>query len=176
MWGSDLATSVGVQHRVASSSGRFFVFWLATVVCVGLFFIPAFVIRPFSYQSPKSLMLAMEIRQYAPVWTVVLLVAALLLSITMWRAAGIGKKTLLVLGLALASFATVMSRLDYFEWMFHPLPAPGFESAESTKLDPKQMVMAVKFGSDARAYPIRAMAYHHVVNDVVSGVPIVVTY
>jgi hypothetical protein len=38
------------------------------------------------------------------------------------------------------------------------------------------MVMAVKFGADTRAYPIVEMAYHHVLNDTVGGVPIVVTY
>jgi len=69
-----------------------------------------------------------------------------------------------------------MSRVEYFEWMFHPVPAPGFTSAEQAKLDPAQMVMAVRFGTEARAYPIRAMAYHYIVNDVVAGVPIAVTY
>ena len=38
------------------------------------------------------------------------------------------------------------------------------------------MIMAVRFGSDARAYPISEMAYHHVFNDLVAGVRIVVTY
>jgi len=38
------------------------------------------------------------------------------------------------------------------------------------------MILAVRFGSDARAYPIREMAYHHVLNDVVAGVPVAVTY
>ena len=69
-----------------------------------------------------------------------------------------------------------MSRVDYFEWMFHPVPVPGFEVGDQSKLDSSEMVMSVRFGSDARAYPIRAMAYHHVVNDVVGGVPVAVTY
>jgi hypothetical protein len=149
---------------------------LLIVACVGLFFIPAFVIRPFSYQSPKALMLAMEIRQYAPVLTVAFLLASVWLGVTVWRPAGKVTRVLLVVGLVLASFSTAMSRIDYFEWMFHPLPSPGFDPAASVKLDPKQMVMAVRFGNDARAYPIRAMAYHHLVNDVVSGMPVVVTY
>jgi hypothetical protein len=38
------------------------------------------------------------------------------------------------------------------------------------------MVIAVRFGSDARAYPINMMGYHHIVNDVVGGIPVVVTY
>jgi hypothetical protein len=38
------------------------------------------------------------------------------------------------------------------------------------------MILAVAIGPDARAYPIREMAYHHLVNDEVAGVPIVPTY
>ncbi len=144
--------------------------------CTALFLIPAIVIRPFSYQAPNALMWAMKLRTHAPGWTLILYAASLLLCVSLWRPANWGVRALLVLGLVLALFSTVMSRIDYFEWMFHPLPSPGFDSAASVKLDPQQMVMAVRFDNDARAYPIRAMAYHHVVNDVVSGVPIVVTY
>jgi hypothetical protein len=38
------------------------------------------------------------------------------------------------------------------------------------------MILAVQYGTDARAYPIREMAYHHILNDVMQGVPIAVTY
>jgi hypothetical protein len=38
------------------------------------------------------------------------------------------------------------------------------------------MVLALIFNDDARAYPVREMAYHHIVNDVVGGVPVAVTY
>jgi len=36
--------------------------------------------------------------------------------------------------------------------------------------------MTLRYGSDARAYPISQMAYHHILNDVIGGVPIAVTY
>ena len=39
-----------------------------------------------------------------------------------------------------------------------------------------EMVMAVESNGEAVAYPIRQMAYHHVVQDVVGAVPIVATY
>jgi hypothetical protein len=38
------------------------------------------------------------------------------------------------------------------------------------------MILAVRIGAEARAYPIREMAYHHVLNDLVGGVPIAATY
>ena len=76
----------------------------------------------------------------------------------------------------LVAFSAVMSRLNYFEWMFHPVDSARFESASASKLDKSEMILAVRYGSDARAYPIREMAYHHVLNDVVGGVPVAVTY
>jgi hypothetical protein len=90
--------------------------------------------------------------------------------IARWAKIPVALATLLVCGSA------VMARIDYFEWMFHPVPSIGFESATTTKLNPSQMVLAVHVSADSRAYPIRAMAYHHIVNDVIGGVPIAVTY
>jgi hypothetical protein len=60
--------------------------------------------------------------------------------------------------------------------MFHPMGRPNFVAATDTKLDGAEMVMAVHIAGEARAYPIRIVSYHHIVNDVVGGVPIVATY
>jgi hypothetical protein len=38
------------------------------------------------------------------------------------------------------------------------------------------MVIAVAVNGVNRAYPIREMAYHHVVNDTVGGEPVAATY
>jgi hypothetical protein len=76
----------------------------------------------------------------------------------------------------LVAFSATMTRLNYFEWMFHPVRQPGFESITKTKLESGEMVLALDFNQDGRAYPIREMAYHHIVNDVVGGVPVAVTY
>jgi hypothetical protein len=141
-----------------------------------LFLIPALIIQPFKHQSTNGLTLAMASRQAAPLWTLLATGAALVVTALLWKRVSVWKRVALVLGLCLASAATVMARVDYFEWMFHPVAAPGFESAGRTQLDSSEMVLAVRFGNDARAYPIRAMAYHHVVNDVVGGVPVAVTY
>jgi len=78
--------------------------------------------------------------------------------------------------MVVVAFAAVMSRLNYFEWMFHPVNSPQFESASASKLDKGEMILAIRYGSEDRAYPIREMAYHHVLNDVVAGVPVAVTY
>jgi hypothetical protein len=169
--------TTAVQIRMKSSNlVPGLLFGLLIAISVGLFFVPAFIIRPFRPQSPAGLTLAMGVRQQAPLWSLVAAGAALLLVFFLWGRVSTRKRILLMLGLCLASAAAVMARVDYFEWMFHPVAAPGFESAENIKLDPAQMVMAVRFGGDSRAYPIRAMAYHHVVNDTVGSVPVAVTY
>jgi len=38
------------------------------------------------------------------------------------------------------------------------------------------MVMTVELNGESAAYPIRQMAYHHIVQDTVGGTPIVSTY
>jgi hypothetical protein len=154
--------------------------WLAFSLCSGaaiaLFFIPAFIIRPFHHQSPRALLLAMQLRQHAPLGTLVAAVACLVLALALWGTASRWRKSALVLTLLVVTFSAVMSRLNYFEWMFHPIDGPQFLAQADSKLDTKEMIMAVLLGGDSRAYPISQMAYHHVLNDVVSGVPIAVTY
>ena len=43
-------------------------------------------------------------------------------------------------------------------------------------LDPAEPVVVLEINGDARAYPIRAMVWHEIVNDTVGGVPVSVTY
>lgn len=151
-------------------------YWTAVLGAISLFFIPAYIIRPFKYQSPRALQVAMELKGYAPLTTLILALAAVILVPALWKKSGRVRRGVMVAGLVLACGAAVMSRLNYFEWMFHPIVAPGFVRASDAKLEETEMVMAVHFGNDARAYPILQMAYHHVFNDEVGGIPVVVTY
>ena len=118
----------------------------------------------------------MAIRQWAPIATILTGLLCLTLVVMLWRTVGIWRRILLVLAMLPVCFSAVMARINYFEWMFHPVDDVRFESAAQRKLDASEMVMAVAFSGDARAYPISEMAYHHIVNDVVGGVPIVATY
>jgi hypothetical protein len=154
--------------------------WLAFSVLAGstlaLFLIPAIIIQPFRFQSARALALAVAVRQQAPYWTVLTAAGALLAALLLWRRIPRWNKAVIVAGLGFTAAAAVMTRVDYFEWMFHPVAVAGFESAGASRVDPSEMVMAVNFNGDARAYPVFEMAYHHVLNDVVGGVPIAVTY
>jgi len=148
------------------------IFLAAALIAIGFFFIPAVVIRPFAYQSPRGLVLAMALRSRAPWVTLIAASVALLAAFQLWSGARWWTRTALVLAILPVGFSTVMARLNYFEWMFHPVDVAQFDSAASSKLAANEMVLTVRFGNDARAYPISQMAYHHILNDVVGGVPI----
>jgi hypothetical protein len=151
-------------------------FTICALTAIAWFFVPAFIIRPFTHQSPRGLLLAMTLRQRAPLITLLAALAAFVLAWAMWRGVNWWWRSLLVLALIPVTFSAVMARLNYFEWMFHPIAAAQFLDAAQAKLDGKEMIMAVRLGPDPRAYPISQMAYHHVLNDTVADEPIVVTY
>jgi Protein of unknown function (DUF3179) len=166
------------HHKIDRRTFRWLwtLFSLCALAAIGLFTIPTFIIRPFRHQAPRALFLAMALRQRAPLGTLIASLACFLFAFVLWRTANRWRKTLLAFTLLLVTFSAVMARLNYFEWMFHPIAGPQFLAQSASKLDPKEMILAVRFGSDARAYPISQMAYHHVLNDIVGGVPIAVTY
>ena len=149
---------------------------LSALTAFGFFFIPAFIIRPFHHQTPGALGLAMALRQHAPQATLIAAMICFLFAFLLWQHFNLGRKIVLASVLALVAFSAVMSRLNYFEWMFHPVDAAEFEAESTSKLENPEMILAIRFADDARAYPIREMAYHHIFNDVVGGVPVAVTY
>ena len=59
-----------------------------------------------------------------------------------------------------------------------PIYDPGFVTVPQADewLEDREPVQIVRVGDDARAYPIRIMIWHEVVNDTVGGVPVVVNY
>jgi hypothetical protein len=55
--------------------------------------------------------------------------------------------------------------------------APKFISVAQTRfLDPDDEVIAVRIDGEVKAYPIKILTWHEVVNDSVNGVPIAVTF
>jgi Protein of unknown function (DUF3179) len=149
---------------------------ISTAVCVACVAIPMFVIRPFRPQGSRELEIALAVRHAAPWLAGACAVIVLLLLIQMWKTMRSGYRLLMVAFLLLATACAVFSHINIFEKMFHPYGSPSFGSAASAKVDPNDKVLAVTLGQDARAYPIRTMGYHHIVNDIVNGVPIAVTY
>ena len=87
------------------------------------------------------------------------------------------RKAVLAIAVLLTFATTWFARQNHFEWMFHPLPNAAYAKASQADfMNDGDRVLAVAIGNEAVAYPIRLMAYHHVVADTVNGVPIVATY
>jgi hypothetical protein len=149
---------------------------MAGLTTVAAFFVPAFIIRPFSHQTARGIFLAMAVRQRAPMVSLVSALASLILAAVLWPRCTKWSKAGLAAIMVPVLFSAVMSRLNYFEWMFHPVDSARFDAESASKLASNEMILSVRSGSDARAYPIREMAYHHILNDVVAGVPVAVTY
>lgn len=156
--------------------------WIALLAVVllsfALIFIPAWLIQPFKAQSPGKVELSYIFRHTSPFVTPIALAFTLGLSVYLWRMnPRWWKKTGLVVAIILVSFTVWFSRQNYFEWMFHPISNPQYVKAEIANFVEKMdMVLAVNINGDAAAYPVRQLAYHHLVHDTVGGVPIVATY
>lgn len=156
--------------------------WLLATLLGALLFAwvaaPALIIQPFKAQTPYGVSLAYELRQMAPLATLVGFLLALVPLVRLARhATRWWQWPPLVLLLALAAFPAWFARQNHFEWMFNPLPDPTYAPATVVDfVDDRDMVIAVDRGGDAVAWPVLQMAYHHVVQDRVGGVEVVATY
>jgi Protein of unknown function (DUF3179) len=137
---------------------------------------PIYVIRPFREQQPAALNHALWVllhnKPIAAILTLVIAACAL----TFWRGAGWITKSFLVASVVISLIATAGTWINPYEQMFHPMGDPRFIAASQATIDPNDMVIAVTLDRESRAYPIREMGYHHIVNDRLNSLPIVVTY
>lgn len=139
---------------------------------------PFYVIRPFRAQGARELAAALFLKQVGPAVSTICVALAIAVIWFIWTGSGRWlARTTAVLLAVVAAAGSYVSRINIFEkLMFHPIDVPRFESAGNAKVDPDDMVMAIQVKNERRAYPIREMAYHHVVNDSLGGEPIVATY
>ncbi len=137
---------------------------------------PMFVIRPFREQTPTALDRALWVLLHAKPILFVLALTITTLTFLVWRRAGWISRLLLIPAVGLVILAAVSARINPYEHMFHPFGAPHYVGAQLASIDANDMVIAVTIGRESRAYPIREMGYHHIVNDRLQGMPIVVTY
>lgn len=150
---------------------------LFAVVALAMVAIPVWLIMPFKAQTPRGIDLAFTLKRWSPLVTLVGVITTVALTVYLWRGARWFKRTVLVLLIALASLLAWFARQNHFEWMFNPLPAATFaRTSDAAFVADTDQVMAVVVNDEAVAYPIREMAYHHVVEDTVGGTPIAATY
>jgi hypothetical protein len=161
-----------------SARGRWILVLLACLaVCVFSVVYPIRVIWPFRTQHPNSLMVALAVLRFRPLVTVAAAIMALLATVQYWRVQpSKWRRALALIGAALTCLFAFLARVNIYELMFHHLDHPEFAAASEVTIDKDDKLIVVKIGGTARAYPIRTMGYHHVVNDVVGGTAIVATY
>ena len=151
---------------------------LVLVLSLTLVIVPVFLIQPFRPQTQRALEVAYLLRNWSPLVTVILLIATFALVISQWgRARRWWRKAILVVLLLLTFVPAWFARQNHFEWMFNPLRHSTYvKASDAGFVRDSDMVLAVKINNEAVAYPIRLMAYHHIVSDVVGGTPICATY
>lgn len=155
--------------------------WVGLLVLVLIAFalvaIPIWHVRPFRGQTPEGLAVSYAFRRWAPLGTVLALLASLVLAFKLWRGGRWWSRTVLILGLGLLGGMVWFARFNVYEKMFAPLPDPRFARvAEADWMRDEDLVLAVEHGGDAVAFPVRQLAYHHIVQDVVGGVAVAATY
>jgi hypothetical protein len=151
--------------------------FLLVVATAATLVVPMWLIRPFAPQTPRGVAVAFWVRRLAPWTTLLAVVAALAIAAWLWRNARWWTRVVLPIAVVLLAAGAWAARQNVFEKMFRPLPSVRFaRAAEASWVAADEPVLAVALGGEARAYPVRQLAYHHVVNDEVGGEPIAATY
>jgi hypothetical protein len=138
---------------------------------------PIWIIQPFKPQTLRGLEVSYAMRRISPAATIIASFTVLFLGIRIWRGSRWFVKAILVVLMLPLFAATWMARQNHFEWIFRPHASIAYSTVpDASFVGENDMVLAVKNNGEAVAYPVRLMAYHHLVQDVVGGTPIVATY
>jgi hypothetical protein len=151
---------------------------LTAIAAFGMVLTPAWLIQPFRPQTARDLAISYTLRHYSPIATLALALLAIALTVWLWRNTKRWWTKIPLIAVLLLTFVSAwFARQNHFEWMFNPLKNSSYATAsDSGFMQPDDMVMAVENDGESVAYPIREMAYHHVVQDVVGRKPVVATY
>jgi thiol:disulfide interchange protein len=153
------------------------ILFLLILAVAAMLVLPMWLIRPFAPQTPDGIALSFALRRWAPVVTVLALVAGLALTVRLWRGGRWGSRALAVLALLPLGAAAVFSRQNIFEKMFAPIgEVASVPAAEASWVEEGDPVLAVTLNGEAAAYPVRQVSYHHIVEDTVGGIHVAVTY
>jgi Protein of unknown function (DUF3179) len=137
---------------------------------------PIYVIRPFREQEPAPLARALWVLLHNKPIVLLMTLVIVCCALVLWRGSGWVARTILGVAVTIGILATAGTWINPYEQMFHPMGDPRFISVNQATIDPNDMVIAVTMNSESHAYPIREMGYHHIVNDRLNGLPMVVTY
>ena len=84
--------------------------------------------------------------------------------------------TLLLFPVAVAAIGFASLARDAFPVFDNPAMLTAEEAEASQAIFPRDAVIGVSHGSEAKAYPITVMGYHELGNDTIDGIPIAVAW
>ena len=145
-------------------------------VALFLLLYPVYVIRPFRAQGPAELQMALFVLRYRILVELGCLLVLIAVVASAWKSGRLVTRTVGLVSVAIVAACAAFTQVNIYEILFHPVDQPRFGPAAQSKLGSEEKVIAVKVAGAARAYPVRNLAYHHLVNDTLGGVPIVPTY
>lgn len=151
--------------------------FLLVLLALALVVLPLWTIQPFKAQTPEGVAMSYALRRWAPLGTLLAAVAVAALGAWLWKGARWWSRAVLVLALVPVAAAVWGARQNVYERMFAPQTGVSHAAAaEASWVDEDDMVLAVSVNGDSVAYPVRQLSYHHIVQDVVGGVPVAATY
>ena len=160
------------SRNVVPALGLFF----ASLASLALAGYPIYVIRPFREQTPAALNRALWVLLHFKPILLLLALGFTPLALLLWRRTRWVARLFLVPSIAIVLLGAASAWINPYEKMFHPFGEPRYVGVQQASVDAGDMVIAVTLGGESRAYPIREMGYHHIVNDRLHQLPIVVTY
>lgn len=151
---------------------------LLTIASLALAIVPAWIVQPFKRETMEGLTRAYTLKSWSPLLTLICAALVFATVILLWRGARRWwRKALLVLALLLTLVGAWFARQNHFQWMFNPIHDVAYAKvSDANFVEADDKVLAIEVHGEAVAYPVRQLAYHHVVNDVIGGLPIVATY
>ena len=152
---------------------------IAAAAAVTVVLVPTLTIHPFRPQTARGVELSYALKRAAPVVTAIALASALASALMLWGGARRWwRRGVIFVLVAVTGLVTWFARQNHFEWMFNALPNAEYVGVPEARqfLVDAEVVMGIDVNGTYRAYPVRQLAYHHLVNDVVGGTPLVATY
>ncbi len=145
----------------------------AALVLVSL---PLVILWPLFDQPPALLRLAYLARAHGVALTLALLAAFLAVVARGWSAVRPRPGALAALLLPVL-ISVGLKAVNVSELIFAPADGPRMTPiADGQDIADSDMVLGVSLAGAARAYPVRYLAFHHMINDRLGGVPLLPTY
>ena len=149
------------------------------LVSLGLGISVFFLTMPQLAQDERAVSLAYRLDQWRPWITAGLLIVGLIVATAQWATSRRWfTRGFAVLAIAPLIFGAYLSNINATAtFMFEKLDgAPYIPIADVDFMQDEQLIMSVDFEGEHLAYPVSAIAYHHIVNERLKVEPFVVTF